>query len=268
MIKSLPFLKVVVFIFFLSIAEPEGYCQTTGTFDFSVTTTSTGGFSPSHLLAIWIQNNNVSGSSAGFVKTKIKYCSNGNLDHLQTWVNSSGQDVTDATTGATLTSHGTITFLWNGTDVSGTLISDGTYYTWLEMAWAQDLTTGKTVNSYSFTKGPSLFQSSPANTANFLSLSLTWTPLTTGIKGILENPDVKVYPNPTSGQLYIDFKHPEKECSVNIFNADGVIRFQKKISDLHSGPETFDLSLLPSGTYYCTLHFPGKDIVFTVILSK
>jgi len=55
------------------------FSQTAGTLSFSVTTTSTGGYSPSNLLAIWIENN-----STAFIKTKIRYAGPDDLDHLQT----------------------------------------------------------------------------------------------------------------------------------------------------------------------------------------
>jgi hypothetical protein len=51
---------------FLFIAGPVSiYGQTPGTFNFTVTTTSTGGYSPRHLIAIWIEN-----SSAAFIRQK------------------------------------------------------------------------------------------------------------------------------------------------------------------------------------------------------
>jgi len=245
----------------LLVESPGLLSQTPGTFNFSVTTTSTGGYSPSHLLAIWIENN-----SASFIKTKIKYSSSSNLDHLATWNTKSGGNVVDAVTGSTLTSHGTISFLWNGTNVAGSLVPDGDYNVWLEMAWASSLTTGKTVNSYPFTKGPNIFSSTPANTANFLSMNLSWTPSgTTGVDGALESDDIRVFPNPTTGLLKIEFKKTYESCIVNIINEAGMLVFDERISESVSGLKTFDLSSLSPGAYYVTLHTPDKDITFTVI---
>jgi flagellar hook assembly protein FlgD len=243
--------------------------QTSGTFNFTVTTTSSGGYSPRHLLAIWIQNNNTSGSSSGFVKTKIKYANNSNTNgHLQTWKASSGGNTVDAVTGSTLTTHGTITFLWDGTDVAGTLVADGEYYTWLEMAWGDNLTTGKTVNSFAFTKGASLFSSNPANTTNFLDLALTWTPLSTGIEGSLENEDIILYPNPSTGLFKIDFKNRESNCLLQVFNEAGVLVHNEQIRDLYPGERSFDLTSLPSGIYYCTIHLSHKELVFRIVLAR
>ena len=248
---------------FLALS-PELLSQTSGTFSFTVTTTSTGGFSPEHLLAIWIEN-----GSASFIKTKIKYSSNSNLDHLATWTTKSGGNVVDAVTGSTLTSHGTVTFLWNGTNVSGTLVPDGGYNVWLEMAWGSSLTTGKTVNSYQFTKGPDIFTSNPANTANFLSMGLTWTPSgTTGVDDAMEGEDVRVFPNPTTGLLKIDFKRSFSGCLVNIVSETGAQVYTERFSETVSGVKTFDLSSLAPGPYYVTLHTPEKDITFMIIRVK
>lgn len=253
---------VIIILLFLTSAR-EIFSQTAGTLSFTVTTTSTGGFSPDHFLAIWIQN-----SAAAFIKTKVAYTNTGDLNHMQTWVTKSGQNVVDAVTGGTLTSHGTISFLWNGTNVAGTIVPDGSYFVWLEMAWAQDLTTGKTVNSFPFTKGTVIFHSTPANTANLLSMVLDWTPLSTGIEGAMESKDLNIYPNPTTGLLNIDFKNPSKECTLRIINEAGQSVFSERISDFTTGLRTFDLSGLSAGVYYCTLRFPDKAVVFSVILTK
>ena len=263
MMKKLSRSAGVILLLFFFTAAGELFSQTAGTFSFSVSTTSNGGYSPEHLLAIWIEN-----SATAFIKTKIRNTSNGNKNHIQTWVNKSGENVVDASTGATLTSHGIVNFLWNGTNVAGAVVPDGSYFVWLEMAWGDNLTNDKTVNSYPFTKGAVAFHSTPVNTDNFLSLVLDWAPLSTGIEGTLESKDVNVYPNPSTGLLNIDFKHPEKECLVQVINEAGKLVYNEKISDIQTGIRTFDLTRLPAGIYYCTLHFPEKDVVFSIILVK
>jgi hypothetical protein len=254
---------VLLLILLLFTATEELSSQTPGTLSFSVTTTSTGGFSPDHYLAIWIENN-----SAVFIKTKIRYTNAGDLDHMQSWVTKSGQNVIDAVTGSTLTTHGTITFLWNGTNVAGTVVQDGSYFVWLEMAWASSLTTGKTVNSFPFTKGATTFNSTPASTTNFSSIALDWTPLSTGIEGTMESKDINVYPNPSTGLLNIDFKNSGKGCILQIINEAGQVVYKEKISDFTAGLRTFDLTRLSAGVYYCTLHFPQNDVVFPLIMTK
>jgi hypothetical protein len=256
----------VTFWLFVSLFLISGdlYSQTQGTFSFSVTTTAPSGqYGTKNVLAIWIQN-----SAAAFIKTKIMYCASDNLDHLDTWVTKSGQNVTDAVTGNTRSSHGNITFLWNGKNSANTLVPDGSYNVWLEMAWDEDLVTEKTVNSFSFTKGTLNYHSTPANTANFLSPTLDWTPLSTGVEGVMESKDIIVYPNPSAGLVNINFKQSVKECLIQIINEAGRIEYNENISDLQAGIRTLDLTRLQGGIYYCTLHLPDKDIVFSILLVK
>ena len=255
--------KTGIFIIFFFFATGALLSQTPGTLSFSVTTTSTGGYSPAHVMAIWIEN-----STTSFIKTKIRYSNSENLDHLQTWVTKSGQNVVDAITGATRTTHGTITFLWNGTNVAGTVVPDGDYSIWLEMSWASSLTTGKTVNSFPFTKGTAIFHSTPANTANFLSPVIDWTPASTAVEGLLENKDIVVYPNPSSGLINIDFKNPHQEGLMEVISINGKVVYAEKISDVPAGKRTFDLSSLSDGIYFCRLRFPGEEIIFSFILKR
>lgn len=180
-----------------------------------------------------------------------------------------GGSLVDAVSGATLATHGTITFLWNGTDVSGTVVTDGSYYTWLEMAWASSLTTGKTVNSFQFTKGPAVFHSAPANTANLLSMALDWTPSSpTAIPGTIEYKELNIYPNPTSGILNLDFKLPQKDCQIRILNSAGVAIYTENVHEISMGIKTLDLTFLPAGVYYCILHYPHKDVIFNTLIKK
>jgi hypothetical protein len=252
-----------ILLFILLTPKGDLLSQTPGTFSFSVTTTSSGGFSPEHLLAIWLEN-----SSTSFIKTKIMYSSNDDLDHMQTWVSKSGNNVIDAVTGPSRTSHGTITFLWNGTNVAGTVVPDGSYSVWLEMAWGSSLTTGKTVDSYAFTKGVTEFHSQPGNTDNFSSLALDWVPLITGIEGSIDSKDISVYPNPSTGLLNVDFKHAAKDCIVRVVNESGKVVYKENIPVLQEGIKTFDFTRLVGGIYYINMHFPDKDLVFRIILVK
>ena len=147
--------------------------QTAGTMTFTVTTSAvSGSYGTKNLLAIWIED-----GTTAFVKTKMKYGSTSNYDHFILWNAKSGGNVVDATTGATLATHGTRTVSWNATDVSGNLVPDGTYTLWVEMAWNSSYTTGRTYTSIPFTKGPASVHLTPANTANFANMVLDWTPV-------------------------------------------------------------------------------------------
>lgn len=143
--------------------------QTAGTLTFSVTTTSTGNYSPKNVFALWLET-----ASGSFVKTKMRYGVAREHD-LVLWLQKSGGNVVDATTGATLNSHGTRTISWNGTDINGNLVPDGDYKVWMEMAWYNTPPAGPN-NNVTFTKAGSTVHLTPTNTTNFLSQVLDWVP--------------------------------------------------------------------------------------------
>lgn len=225
--------------------------QTAGTFTLSLNTTSTGGYSPKHLIAIWIENN-----SPNFVKTKLMQSSDGNLDHLGQWTSRTGSNTVDAITGATLSTHGNVTVVWNGTDVNGTVVADGIYTVWVEMAWGSSLTTGKTYTTFTFTKGASTFHSAPADLTNFTGITLDWVPgIATAIEKIAETSNVVLFPNPTSGLLNIKFRNDHVASRVRIFNDSGMLVYDESVSKLSGADKKIDISNLPSGVYLVSFDF-------------
>jgi flagellar hook assembly protein FlgD len=265
--KRLLLTASIFLVFFLLIASGDLYSQTSGTLSFTVTTTPpTGSYSGEYLFASWIENN-----AGAFVMTKWKY-TGGETDHLTNWVAKSARNGVgaDANSGATLSGGQTITWLWNGTNTSGTVVSDGDYKVWTEMEWGKNKVEGtdKVTTSYTITKGVTRFTLNPANTTYYNNVSLVWQPLTTGIEGTLETRDFNIYPNPSSGLLKIDFKKSAADCTVQIINNAGQVVYTEKLTDIQEGTRTLNLTSLNAGNYLCVLHFPGNDVVFNVILVK
>ena len=169
--KKLTYILTFVFISFFSSV----FSQTIGTLNFSMkTATPSGSYGSNHLLAIWIEN-----SSGTFVKTMVKYAATSKYDHLATWTGKSGKNLVDATSGATLTTNGTITFNWNGTDVNKTQVTDGSYKIWVELAWDKSLTTGKVTTSFSFNKTSAAEHLTPANISYISAVVIDWQPTPT-----------------------------------------------------------------------------------------
>lgn len=238
--------------------------QTDGQFTLSLYTTSTGGYSPKHLVAIWIES-----SSPAFVKTKLLQCSGSNLDHLGLWTSRTGSNLVDATSGATLQTHGNITVNWNGTAVNGTLVPDGTYNVWVEMAWASSLTTGKTYSIFTFTKGPNTFHSSPANLTNFYNINLDWVPGTaTGIEQVRLNSEVSIYPNPSGGLLNMKFRNEHSDVDIRILNESGNQVWMKSLKGLSGLDHTVDITMLPAGVYFVSFYFEDREEVLRLIKVK
>lgn len=143
--------------------------NTAGTLTVSTATSTAGGnYSPRHVMAIWVEN-----SSGVFVKTLLAYAAK-EIRYLTYWTTNSSQNTTDAITGATQNPFATRTCTWNGTNVSGTVVADGTYMVCMELTDKNG--TGKYA-TFNFTKGPTAVSLTPTSTvSSFSSVSIVWTP--------------------------------------------------------------------------------------------
>ncbi len=246
--------------------------QTAGTLTFTFTPVAK---SPCYtgsrnVIAVWIQTN-----SGGFIKTKLRNAGSGTSDHLPTFaVNSGGSssncisaacNVVSATSGATRSSFLATTITWDGTDASGTLVSDGIYKVTIEETWNHG-GTSTAVTSYTFNKGPIADNQLPAATANFTGVKLDWIP---GVAGLNEsnsqNPEISIYPNPTNGILNIDFK---KTNTIKVLNTMGMVLFEEKIENATSGTKNIDLSNFANGIYIINVSNENGASNYKVVLNK
>jgi len=138
--------------------------NTTGTLTVSTLTVAPGGsYSPKNVVAIWIETN-----AGVFVKSLLVYA-NARKTDLTTWYPNSAGNVVNAVTGATQSSNTTRSCTWNGTNVSGVVVLDGTYKVCMNIA------DGKTAfGSFPFTKGPTAVTIAPANVTGFSNISISW----------------------------------------------------------------------------------------------
>lgn len=223
--------------------------QTNGELSVSVTTSSAGGnFAPKHITAIWVET-----ESGTFVKTLLAYA-NKRITYLNNWETSttnagSTYNRVDAITGATQTVHGVKTCKWNGTDVNGNLVADGTYV--LRMELTDKNATGN-CSSFTFTKSADQISLTPANVPSFSSISINWTSTnSTGISDGISS-EVTIYPNPSQGIINIAATEMDYAEVVNIL---GDIVYK-------STNTTIDLSEQPNGFYFVLVHLSsGKEIV-------
>lgn len=89
--------------------------------------------------------------------------------------------------------------------------------------------------------------------ASYLNVQLESWPLSVGETRI---PELRLYPNPSSGILYLEPVHlPPGELSLNILSPDGRILISKKLN-WQGGPVEFDIGRLENGMYFvqATLH--------------
>jgi hypothetical protein len=170
----IPFLFALGFILTTVIScssstnPPNPPTGTTGLIVSVVTSSAGGGYAPKHVVAIWIEDN-----AGKFIKTLTVYAQARAYD-LTNWENSSAGNSVDAVTGATQSSFGTIYGSWNGTDVSGKVVADGTYKVCMELT---DKSSTGNFASFTFTKGTVAQTQTPANVTSFSSVSIKWMPL-------------------------------------------------------------------------------------------
>lgn len=201
------------------------FAQTTGKLQVTTTTKGTGGnYAPKNIVAIWVENEN-----GQFVKTLAAYA-NSRKTYLNTWEASttnagSVYNSVDAITGATRSSHGTITCSWNGTDYKGNAVGDGTYNLRFELT---DKHATGNLASIPFSKSSSMQELSPANVPSFESTSVRWQPASmTGIETRSQRKELKVSYDPSSGQLSVSGVTVQK---LEIYNIAGQLVFRKEAS--------------------------------------
>jgi hypothetical protein len=228
--------SLAVFCFVVFIAGSIS-AQTTGSLSVSVSTASTGGtYAPKNVFAIWIED-----GSGNFIKTLTAYADR-RIQYLYKWsastsAKSTQYNVVDAVTGATLSSHGTRTGTWNGTDYNKNQVPDGTYYVCFELT---DKHAQGNYSRFAFTKGAAN-TITPANTTGFSNLSIQWTVSgTTAVQKINNSGDFTVFPNPSNGIFTITGNGIE---SVEVLTLSG------KVLIKNGRNSSMDLSNYPDGIY-------------------
>ncbi|MBI9066338.1 MAG: DUF2271 domain-containing protein [Salinivirgaceae bacterium] len=214
--------------------------QTTGELTVLVTTSSTGGsYAPKNIVAIWIEDD-----AGNFVKTLLAYAET-RKTHLNTWqaaTTASGSEfnIVDAVTGATKTSHGTRNCTWDGSDINGSLVTDGTYYVWMELS---DKNSTGNYSSFPFTKGNSSESLSPSNEPSFSSIEILWSPVVSNKMNHF-NSEIFISPNPGNGVFEV---HGDDILDIEIRTITGKLVFKTKnkrvdISDFENGIYLFSIS--------------------------
>lgn len=204
------FITILLAIFSFSLLGQS----TTGTVDVSVTTLPNGiGFSPKHVLAIWVED-----GSGAFVKT-LELNASKRKQYLYTWNTKSSGNTTDATTGSTLSSHTTHHVSWDCTNTSGTIVDDGSYAVRVE--YTSEHAQGP-VTSIVFTKADDAISFQPSNETYFTDMDLVYTPeIVIGIDENTISYDLSTYPNPASNQVSINMSNPlDRRTSIKIYQSD------------------------------------------------
>ncbi|MEI7503441.1 MAG: T9SS type A sorting domain-containing protein, partial [Paludibacter sp.] len=172
------------------------------------------------------------------------------ISDLTSWVSNSAKNkaglVLNATTGATLPSHGTRTCKWDGMNASSVIQVDGSYTVKLEIidqeGGATVGSTGHKLATYTFTKGATSSTGTLSGTASssFNNVTLAWVPTSpAGVNEVQLSNLYSVYPNPTKSTVFVS----------------GVDIKQIELCDLSgrriftSNEQKINLANLPKGTY-------------------
>ncbi|MEI7595417.1 MAG: DUF2271 domain-containing protein [Bacteroidota bacterium] len=262
-IFTLNLLKSAIAVCIIALSTQAFAVKTPGLLTFSVTTQGftcgpcETGNEAGHVIAIWIEN-----SSNAFVKTKLKYAVN-QISDLTLWNLKSGGNTTDATTGATLYDNGARSITWNGTDVSGTLVDDGNYTLWVEIAWDSDGLSTSSI-SIPFVKGTSVDSKTPTATTYFTSMTLTWTPSTVGIND--NNMNVSIFPNPTTDKLNLELGDNKADTKIQLINAIGVEVYAESFTQL-SGIKSIDLNKFAEGVYFVKVQRNNQNFNYKLVVN-
>jgi hypothetical protein len=251
--------KLVVAILFLfggmgNIISQTNTMNTVGEVTFTVkTVTYNGNYAPKHVQAIWVEDDQ------GFVKTSLLRASQ-RKQYLYTWRSVSGDNVTDAVTGATLTSHQSITVIWNCTDIDGNIVPDGEYTVHVE--FTEKHAQGPLI-SIPFTKSTEEQHLLPPDETNFIDMSLDYIPETAGI-GQTDQNYLQVYPNPGNGIFHVCVASAEP-FDLDVYDITGNhIHHQTSKTDREV---LLDLSRFKSGIYFVKIK-QEKDIQIARIVKQ
>lgn len=257
--------RLLLFLTILcSLATSLTSAQTAGTLTFSVGTYAPNSdYGTKHVLAVWLEN---TANPSVFIKTKAKY---GNEDdHLTSWIAKSNYNLIDAVSAATLTTYGTITGSWNGTNFGGTVVPDGTYNLFIEMGWGRDHVAAHAVQSFTFTKGPAAVHLSPAGTTNFTNVAIDWNPLATLVGTTESNDNVNVFPNPTTGKVTLNFSRELKGVSILVTNLSGKTFYSENDVKIPVGSKLIDLSACKNGLYFILVESENIKYNYKILINR
>ena len=242
-------MRMFVLIMFIAITGIQLSAQTSGKLNVSVTTSSAGGnYAPRNIVAIWIED-----ASGNFVKTLLANADR-RIEYLYTWkavtsAKGSMYNRVDAITGATLTSHGTRTCNWNGTDYNKNLVPDGTYYVCMELT---DKHAQGNYSKFAFKKGINNLVT-PPNVTGFSSVNIQWEASgTVGIHDTALDDNIQIFPNPTKNIFHI---RGDNITQIEILNMSGALIFK------NNSTTRIDMSNYKNGIYLVRIKEGNRTVV-------
>ena len=248
--------------------------QTAGTLTFKVgdvahSSTYSG---TKRVLSVWIEGT-TNGTTWTFVKTLFQKGRNVPSNHTPVWKAASASNVTGAgassTSSFSWTAGSLQTITWDGTDVAGTVVTDGNYRVAVEECWDHDSTNPTVLGSahtyFPFTKGATAVNQTPTN-ASFSGLNLAWAPVLAS-DSFSKAPEAVVYPIPSKGVINIDLKSDVK--NIQVLDITGKVIYNEVIEEAtNATTKQVDLSLFNNGVYLINVSDDNKTSTYKVVLEK
>jgi hypothetical protein len=138
---------------------------------FTTSQTPAPQYAPNNIVAIWVVDSNA------MIKKTIGRWADVRKQYLLAWNQSAGTSDVDAISGATRTSHGSLSVTWDLKDRQDALIGDGTYTVRLE---STDLnataTTQNNQATFTFVKGAAPESQTGLSGGGFTNVSIEFMP--------------------------------------------------------------------------------------------
>lgn len=228
------------------------FSQTEGELTVSfVTSDAEGPYRPSHVLAVWIED-----EQGNFVKTLKVYASI-YIFYLNTWRASTvaaGKpfNTVDAVTGPTVINHTLRSSTWNGTDYNRDLVPDGIYKLRMELTDKNE--TGN-YSTFMFEKNDNYSSLNPDDVPSFSDISIVWQAQNNSVSNNKNNHKPTVYPNPNYGIININ---TDKEYYAELRNIRGQLIISEKTS-------LIDITKHPTGIYLLKLSAENEIYYYKVL---
>lgn len=226
-------LTTCVLLFFVVSA----FAQNAGRMDFSVTSANIPGkYAPRHCIAIWVVDAN-----GQYVNSMAVY-GNKRLTYLTNWKGSSKNVKADAVTGATINGFRAYNVTWNLKDYSGNLVPKGTYKIKMEATCKNGTGVVYTIDAV---VNDESYVTNPTGNNYFKSMKLSYTANdNTPIHKVENTPEFKLFPNPGSGKITLEFFQPNAEfIHIKLFDLSGKTLDELYAENIKAGLNSLELEL-------------------------